>query len=196
VSTTVPALVRRRLDYLLLPALVVGILNSVALSLPEGLGVRVTPDSPWPPLRSLHTWAVQQEPQHLVMPPALRASLLYDGFVQLALVVVLVVGLARLKDWPWLRTVALVYAVSAVMNMYFYFMQTFLGPDSPAHLATYLPINLPWLLVPVLVAYRFSSRAQRLGRSGATGTSMAGRSHPPSTWRSFPVTHDDAGEAR
>jgi hypothetical protein len=197
VSTVAPPLVRRRLDYLLLPAMVLGILNSVALSLPEALGARVAPDSPWLPLRSLHTWAVQQEPQHLVMPPALRASLLYDGFVQLALVLVLVVGLAGRKDWPWLRTLALVYAVSAVMNMYFYFMQTFLGPDSPPHLATYLPINLPWLLVPALVAYRFwSTPGQRLGRSGATGTSMAGRSQPPSTWSSFPVTQEDAGEAR
>ncbi|MSZ76617.1 MAG: hypothetical protein F2667_05870, partial [Actinobacteria bacterium] len=74
-------LTRRRLDYLLLPAFVLGIVNSLVLSLPEGLGVAVSPDSPWPPLRSLHTWAVEQEPQHLVMPPALQASLLYDAFV-------------------------------------------------------------------------------------------------------------------
>jgi hypothetical protein len=45
------------------------------------------------------------------------------------------------------------------MNMYFYFMQTFLGPDSPPHLLTYLPLNLPWLIVPLLVAYRFWPRA-------------------------------------
>lgn len=150
-----PRLVRRRLDYLLIPALLLGIVNSVVLSLPEGLGVPVTPNSPWPPLRSLHTWAVEQEPQHLVMPPTLQASLLYDGFVQLALMVVLVLALIRLTQWSWLRTLAIVYAVSAVMNMYFYFMQTFLGPDRPPHLGTYLPINLPWLIVPMLVAYRF-----------------------------------------
>jgi hypothetical protein len=89
------------------------------------------------------------------MPPTLQASLLYDGFVQLTLMVVLVLALVRLRQWPWLRTLALVYAVSAVMNMYFYFMQTFLGPDRPPHLGTYLPINLPWLIVPILVAYRF-----------------------------------------
>ena len=154
-TATSRPLVRRRIDYLLLPAFVLGIVNSVTLSLPEGLGVSVSPDSPWPPLRSLHTWAVEQEPQHLVMPPTLQASLLYDGFVQLGLLVVLTVGLGRLKSWPWLGSLAMVYAVSAVMNMYFYFMQTFLGPDRPPHLATYLPINLPWLLVPMLVAYRF-----------------------------------------
>ena len=155
-AMSAPRLARSRLDYLLIPALILGIVNSLALSLPEGLGVPVAPDSPWPPLRSLHTWAVEQEPQHLAMPPALKASLLYDGTVQLVLMVVLVVALTRLRAWPWLRTLAIVYAVSAVMNMYFYFMQTFLGPDSPPHLWTYLPINLPWLVVPILVAYRFA----------------------------------------
>ena len=83
-------LVRRPLDYVLLPAFILGIINAVALSLPEALGVPRTPDSPWPVLRALHTWAVEQEPQHLVMPPTLQASLLYDAFVQLPLLVVLV----------------------------------------------------------------------------------------------------------
>ena len=153
--TNAPVLVRRRLDYVLIPALVLGVVNSIVLSLPEGLGVRVAPDSPWPPLRHLHTWAVEQEPQHLVMPPTLQASLLYDATVQLAMMLVLVVALITLRQPRWLPTLATVYAVGGVMNMYFYFMQTFLGPDRPPHLATYLPINLPWLLVPVLVAYRF-----------------------------------------
>jgi hypothetical protein len=85
----------------------------------------------------------------------LQASLLYDAFVQLPLLVVLTIGIWKLKSWPWLGTLALAYSVSAVVNMYFYFMQTFLGPDSPPHLWTYLPMNLPWAIVPILVAYRF-----------------------------------------
>ncbi|WP_319431371.1 emopamil-binding family protein [Mycobacterium sp. RTGN5] len=148
-------LVRHRLDYVLIPAFVLGIVNALLLSLPEALRLPVAPDSPWPVLRALHTWAVEQEPQHLVMPPALQASLLYDAFVQLPLLVILTIGVWKLKPWPWLRGLALAYAVSAVMNMYFYFMQTFLGPDSPPHLLTYLPMNLPWAIVPLLVAYRF-----------------------------------------
>lgn len=147
-------LTRHRLDYLFLPFFVIGMLNSALLSLPESLGVPVTADSPWPPLRSLHSWAVNQEPQHLHIPPTLEASILYDGFVQLTLLLVLTIGFWRLKPWPWLRTLGLVYAVSAVVNMYFYFMQTFLGPHPPPHLATYLPLNLPWLVVPLLLAWR------------------------------------------
>jgi hypothetical protein len=157
-------LTRRKLDYVLLPAFVLGIVNSLVLSLPESLGVPVAPDSPWPPLRSLHSWAVEQEPQHLDIPPTLQASILYDGFVQSVLLVVLFVGLWKLKQWRWLGPVALVYAVSSVTNMYFYFMQTFLGPHPPQHLGTYLPFNIPWVIVPLLVAYRFWPNASRASR--------------------------------
>ena len=45
-TTTSSPLVRRRLDYLLLPAVALGIINGIALSLPEGLGLPVAPDSP------------------------------------------------------------------------------------------------------------------------------------------------------
>jgi emopamil binding protein len=145
---------RHRLDYLFLPFFVIGIVYGALFSLPEALGVPVSADSPWPPLRSLHTWAVEQEPQHLDIPPALQATVLYDGFVQFPLLIVLFIGFWKLKDWWWLSTLGLVYAVSAVVNMYFYFMQTFLGPDSPPHLGTYLPLNLPWLIVPMLLVYR------------------------------------------
>jgi hypothetical protein len=147
-------LTRHRLDHVFLPFFAVGIVYSALVSLPESLGVPVSADSPWPPLRSLYSWAVEQEPQHLDIPPALQATILYDGFVQLPLLVVLAIGLWRLQPWPWLRPLGLVYAASAVTNMYFYFMQTFLGPDAPPHLGVYLPLNLPWLVVPMLLVYR------------------------------------------
>ena len=153
---------RHRLDYVFLPFFVIGIGYGALFSLPEALGVPVSADSPWPPLRWLHTWAVEHEPQHLDIPPALQAAILYDGFVQVPLLIVLTIGFWTLKSWPWLRTVGLVYAVGAVVNMYFYFMQTFLGPDSPPHLTTYLLLNLPWLIVPMLLAYRcWPSRYER-----------------------------------
>ena len=150
------SLTRHPLDYLFLPFFAIGAGYAAVFSLPEALGVPVTSDSWWPPLRSLHTWATQQEPQHLHIPPTLQASSLYDGFVELPLLLLLGYGIWKVKPWRWLPTLGLVYAVSAVMNMYFYFMQTFLGPDSPPHLGIYLPLNLPWLIVPMLLAYRCS----------------------------------------
>jgi hypothetical protein len=176
-------LTRHRLDVLFLPFFLVGIVYSALVSLPESLGVPVSADSPWPPLRSLYSWAVEQEPQHLDMSPALHATILYDGFVQLPLLVVLTIGLWRLEPWPWLRPLGLVYAATAVTNMYFYFMQTFLGPDSPPHLGVYLPLNLPWLVVPALLAYRLwpaSPSARSLSASAWRRNPSATRPGPAS----------------
>jgi hypothetical protein len=152
------ALTRHPLDRVLLPFFLVSIVYGSLVSLPEALGVPVTADSPWPPLRSLHSWAVQQEPQHLHIPPAVEAAVLYDGFVQVPVLIVLTIGLWRLRSWAWLRPLGLVYAATAVTNMYFYFLQTFLGPDAPPHLGVYLPLNLPWLVVPLLLGYRLWPR--------------------------------------
>lgn len=134
-------------------------LYGLLYSLPEGLGVPVAPDSPWPPLRSLHEWAVTQEPQHLDPPPVLVASCLFDGLFQAPVLLFVLYGLLVLP--AWLRTLSLVYAGAAVTNMFFYFFQTFLGPHPPPNLGTYLAFNLPWLVAPVVLALR----ARRLGRS-------------------------------
>jgi hypothetical protein len=38
--------------------------------------------------------------------------------------------------------------------MFFYFAQTFLGPDPPPNTAYYLAFNLPWLIAPALLGLR------------------------------------------
>jgi hypothetical protein len=143
---------RRPLDLALSLFFVVTILYGFIFSLPEGLGVPVAPDSPWPPLRALHAWAVQQEPAHLDPPPVLIASCLFDGLFQAPILLFIVYGL--LRERAWVRTPALVYAGAAVTNMFFYFSTTFLGPTPPPDLAVYLPFNLPWLIAPALLGWR------------------------------------------
>ena len=130
----------------------VSILYGLVFSLPEGLGVPVSADSPWPPLRALHGWAVAEEPAHLNPPPVLIASCLFDGFFQAPVLLAVVYGLFRFP--PWLRSLSLVYAGAAVTNMFFYFFQTFLGPFPPLNLANYLAFNLPWLFAPIVLAFR------------------------------------------
>jgi hypothetical protein len=142
----------RKLDLGLVAFFAVTILYGLVYSLPEGLGVPVSPDSPWPPLRSLHSWAVAQEPAHLDPPPVLIASCLFDGLVQAPLLAFVIYGL--LKRRPWVRTLSLVYAGAAVTNMFFYFATTFMGPTPPPNLAVYLPFNLPWLIAPALLGLR------------------------------------------
>lgn len=143
---------RRPLDILLIAFFTISVLYGFLFSLPEGLGVPVAPDSPWPPLRALHGWAIAEEPAHLDPPPNLIAALLFDGFFQAPVLVFVIVGLVRLR--PWVRPLGLFYSGAAVTNMFFYFVQTFLGPDAPPNVVYYLAFNLPWLLAPIILALR------------------------------------------
>lgn len=143
---------RRPFDLALALFFSVSVLYGFLFSLPEGLGVPVAPDSPWPPLRALHDWAVAEEPAHLDPPPNLIAACLFDGFFQAPALLFVIAGLARLR--PWLRPLGLFYAGAAVTNMFFYFVQTFLGPHPPPNTAYYLAFNLPWLIAPAALALR------------------------------------------
>jgi hypothetical protein len=152
------ALTRHGLDRLLIPFLAISALYGALFSLPEGLGVPVAPDSPWPPLRALHGWAVAQEPTHLDPPRTLIASTLFDGFVQTPMCTILALGLLRRRRWA--RPLGLVYAGAAVVNMWFYFFETLTGPLPPPHLGTYLAFNLPWLFAPALLGGRLWPRTK------------------------------------
>ena len=143
---------RRPLDLALVVFFSVSVAYGFLFSLPEGLGVPIAPDSPWPPLRALHDWAIAEEPAHLNPPPNLIASTLFDGLFQAPALLFVIVGLVRLR--AWLRPLALFYAGAAVTNMFFYFAQTFLGPDPPPNTAYYLAFTLPWLIAPAVLAVR------------------------------------------
>ena len=155
---------RRPLDLALVLFFSVSVLYGFLFSLPEGLGVPVAPDSPWPPLRALHDWAVAEEPAHLDPPPNLIAACLFDGFFQAPVLCFVLLGLWRLS--AWLRPLSLVYAGAAVTNMFFYFTQTVLGPHPPPNTAYYLAFNLPWLIAPALLGARvFLGRDLRSARA-------------------------------
>jgi hypothetical protein len=143
---------RRPIDLAFVGFFLISILYGFLISLPEGLGVPVSPDSPWPPLRALHEWAVAEEPAHLSPPPNLIAACLFDGFFQAPMLLLLIVGLVRLR-W-WVRPLGLIYAGAATTNMFFYFMQTFLGPHPPPNMVYYLAFNLPWLIAPMALGLR------------------------------------------
>ena len=143
---------RRPLDLLFIAFFFVSIVYGLLFSLPEGLGVPVAADSPWPPLRALHSWAVAEEPAHLDPPPNLIAATLFDGLFQAPLLLLIVVGLVRQRRW--LVPLGLIYAGAGTTNMYFYFTQTFLGDYPPPNLAYYLVFNLPWLLALMALGCR------------------------------------------
>lgn len=157
-------LARRPMDMAFIAFFSVSVLYGFLFSLPEGIGVPVAPDSPWPPLRALHDWAVAEEPAHLAPPPNLIAACLFDGFFQAPALLFIIVGLRRLNSW--LRPLGLIYAGAGTTNMFFYFIETFLGPHPPPNLAYYLVFNLPWLLAPMLFGLRVLL-ARDIGRTDA-----------------------------
>ena len=61
--STVP-LSKRPIDILLIAFYAVSFTYGFLFNIPEALGVAVSPDSPWPPLRWLYEWAVAEEPAH------------------------------------------------------------------------------------------------------------------------------------
>jgi hypothetical protein len=146
------SILRRPLDLGLALFFSLSVVYGFLFSLPEGLGVPVAADSPWPPLRALHGWAVAEEPAHLDPPPNLIAACLFDGLFQAPALLFVIIGLIR--QARWLRTLALFYSGAAITNMFFYFVQTFLGPHPPPNTAYYLLFNLPWLLAPMILALR------------------------------------------
>ena len=145
-------LLNRPLDLGLVLFFSVSVAYGFLFSLPEGLGVPVSADSPWLPLQWLHGWAVAEEPAHLDPPPNLIAATLFDGLFQAPALLAVIIGLMRQS--AWLRPLALFYSGAAITNMFFYFTQTFLGPHPPPNTAYYLAFNLPWLLAPMLLALR------------------------------------------
>lgn len=156
---------KRPFDLMLIAFFSISVLYGFLFSLPEGIGVPVSPDSPWPPLRALHDWAVVEEPAHLNPPPNLIAACLFDGFFQAPTLLAIIFGLIRLEKW--LRPVGLVYAGAATTNMFFYFVQTFLGPHPPANTAYYLAFNLPWLIAPMVLGLRVYFGRDLMGETDA-----------------------------
>ena len=150
---------RRPIDLVLVCFFAVSVVYGLLFSLPEGLGLPVSPDSPWPPLRWLYDWAVAEEPQHLDPPAVLIASTLFDGFFQAPALVFVILGIVRQREW--LGPLALVYSGAAITNMFFYFTQTFLGPHPPPNTVYYLAFNLPWLIAPAVLGLRTLQRWRR-----------------------------------
>jgi len=143
---------RRPLDMALIAFFSISVCYGLLFSLPEGLGVPVSADSPWPPLQALHSWAVAEEPAHLDPPPNLIAATLFDGLFQSPVLLFVIFGL--IKQRAWLRPLGLFYAGAAITNMFFYFVQTFLGPHPPPNTFYYLLFNLPWLIAPMALGIR------------------------------------------
>ncbi len=151
---TATPLRQRPVDMLIVGFYTISVLYGLLFSLPEALGIPVSPDSPWPPLRFLYDWAVAEEPTHLLdpLPIFLFSAVAIDGFVHSPFLCVMLYAFIFGKNW--IRLWCLVFAGSAITNMYYYFMATLLGDHPPPNTLYYLVFNLPWMLMPMLLIWR------------------------------------------
>lgn len=147
-------LLRRPIDILLIIFYIISALYGLLFSLPEALGVPVSIDSPWPPLRMLYDWSIAQEPTQLLtpLPIFLRSATTIDGFFHSPFLLVMIYALFTGK--PWIRLWAIFFAGSSVTNMFYYFMHTLLSDHPPPNTAYYLAFNLPWMIMPMILAWR------------------------------------------
>lgn len=145
---------QRPLDCLLVAFYSISVLYGLLFSLPEALGIAVSPDSPWPPLRALYEWAVVEEPTHLMdpLPIFLLSATAIDGFVHSPFLCVMLFAIIKGKNW--IRIGCLIFAGSSITNMYYYFMATLLGDHPPPNTLYYMLFNLPWLIMPIVLAWR------------------------------------------
>lgn len=171
-------LLRRPLDILLIAFYAISATYGLLFSLPEALGVPVSADSPWPPLRMLYDWSIAEEPTQLLqpLPVFLRSATIMDGFIHSPFLLVLIYALVKGKNWirPW----AILFAGSSVTNMHYYFMHTLLSDTPPPNTAYYLLFNLPWMLMPMLLAWRLW-KPNPFGQAGGPENAAVQPLHPP-----------------
>ena len=146
-----------------------------------GLGVEFDPhsDSMW--VRANYWYAANTDPYFLSYPAHLRVQTFVSGFVFGPFYLVLAYAFAAGKDW--IRVPAVMYVGAMMYGMVIHLGSEFFGGLPPTNLPKFLAFNLPYLLVPLGLAYRMrrdhpfseprlvvaTRREQRRGLAG-TGT--------------------------
>jgi hypothetical protein len=134
-------------------------------------GVAIAPDSPSFWARANYWYAAGTDPLLLTPPPSLRVQTFVSAFVFGPFYLVLVYAFARGCDW--VRIPAIVYAAAMLYGMVVFLGTEFLGGLRPTNLPRFLAFNLPYVAVPLLLAWRvrrphpFSALTSPAGRVAA-----------------------------
>lgn len=116
------------------------------------LGMTIAENSPSRLGRLTYFYAKDADPLLIASPFYLRISCFISAFVFGAFYPVLVYALVTGKDW--IRLPAIVYASAMTYGMVMFLGFEFFGPLPPTSLAWFAFWNLPYLVVPLLLAYR------------------------------------------
>ena len=116
------------------------------------LGMTIAENSPSRLGRLTYFYAKDADPLLIASPFYLRISCFISAFVFGCFYPVLVYALVTGKDW--IRMPAIVYASAMTYGMVMFLCFEFFGPLPPTRLAWFAFWNLPYLVVPLLLAYR------------------------------------------
>ncbi len=117
-----------------------------------GLGVDFSPDSPNFWARANYWYAAGTDPYFLSHPIHLRLQTFISGFVFGPFYLLLVYAFVTGKDW--IRMPALLYTAAMVYGMVIFLGSELFGPLPPTNMQKFLAFNMPYLLVPLALAYR------------------------------------------
>ena len=115
-------------------------------------GVALAPDSPSFWARANWWYANGTDPYLLHAPFAFRVQVAVSAFVFGPFYLLLVYALVAGKNW--IRMPAIIYVSAMVYGMVLLFGTEFLGDLPPTNVPRFLAFNLPYLFVPLLLAYR------------------------------------------
>jgi len=102
--------------------------------------------------RAWHLYAGRWDPLFLAPPLFLRVMCAIDAVVFGPMYLALIVGFLRRREW--VRTLALVYASAIVYSTIVYFAVELLAPPPGTDLLMVVLINVPYTIMPLLLAWR------------------------------------------
>ncbi len=117
------------------------------------LGIPLSSNSPNILSRLIYTLYAKNTDFLLIsMPLFLRIQTVISTFIFGPLNVLFVYGLIKKKNW--IRIPILMYAASMIYGMFIVFGVTFLGDFQTGNLIKYLSFTLPYLIIPMVLAWR------------------------------------------
>jgi hypothetical protein len=116
------------------------------------LGIPMSADSPNPLARANFFYADGADPLLIANPLYLRVSTFISAFVFGSFYPVLVY--AFVTGANWIRIPAIAYVAAMTYGMVFFLSMEFLGPLPPTNLPWFFFWNLPYLLIPLALAWR------------------------------------------
>ncbi len=149
------SLFKRSFDVIfILFALLIGIPYALLGSLPQGLGIsRPSAESSYFLWQLVYPYLEAYEPLQLHPTLTLDFRHLLDGVVGAPLLVVIVYGMLRRRQW--VRFPAIVYAVFEMTSMAYHVVEMLYGAYPVPDVTRFLLSNSPWLVLPPLLLWRF-----------------------------------------